>query len=63
MNEFYYETEIAKRIQTEKEILIYGAGVLAKTAAFCLTSKPYNCSIKAFLVSNKENNPAQVLGK
>lgn len=63
MSDFIYESIISQRICDAKEVIIYGAGVLAKIAAYCITSKPYNCSVEAFMVSKKENNPEYLLNK
>lgn len=54
---FYYEKEIANKIITSDCIVIYGAGTIAREVAYCLTREPYNCLIKAFMVTSKVGNP------
>lgn len=61
--DFYYEKEIAERIRGAGDVIIYGAGVIARQAAVCFMGEPYCCNIKAFMVSDKKGNPDTLFGK
>lgn len=62
-NRFYYEKEISERIVNAESIVIYGARIVANEVANCLMRKPYCCRIEAFMVSEKEGNPEELLEK
>ncbi len=53
----YYVNEYAQRIISSNCLVIFGARVVAKEVAICLTGSPYNKRIEAFMVSEKEGNP------
>lgn len=58
----YYAKEVVEDLQDSKEIVIYGARIVAKEAANCLMGEPYNLKISSFMVSDKAGNPAQIMG-
>ena len=58
----YYARETVKRLKDSGEIVIYGAGVVAREAASCLMGEPYGLKIGCFLVSDKKGNPDTMLG-
>ena len=58
----YYANDIVKKLKLSKDIVIYGARIVANQVANCLMSKPYCFSISAFMVSEIEGNPTELLG-
>lgn len=62
METFFYWDETIKKIMNEKQIFIYGAGMMGNSLYHCLTGKPYYKSISGFIVNKKENNPDQIDG-
>lgn len=62
MNENRYSEEIT-RIKNSESVYVFGAGDVAKEVFFCLSQKPYNISIDAFLVSKiKIDTPDKIGG-
>lgn len=59
----YYAKEIVDRLCQEKEIVIFGARIVALEVATCLMGEPYHLNIACFLVSQTEGNPSALLGK
>lgn len=43
-------------------IVIYGAGMIAREVCFCLKENPYNLVINNFIVSDKRGNPESIFG-
>lgn len=60
--EFYYEKEISEKIISGRSIVIYGARIVAWEVANCLMAAPYYCSIDAFMVTDLQDNPDNLLG-
>lgn len=58
----YYADKTVRRLKESKEIVIYGARIVATEVAHCLMGNPYHLSIKRFIVSDKEGNPERLLG-
>lgn len=58
----YYAKELVEQLQDSKQILIFGAGIVAEEVANCLLEKPYELKIAGFLVSDKAKNPNEMLG-
>lgn len=50
------------RAEKYKDIIIYGAGVIAREVCTCLTASPYNMTIRSFMVTDKSGNPESILG-
>lgn len=49
-------------LQQYQNIVIYGAGIIAREVCFCLKEHPYNLKIDNFMVSNKKGNPESIFG-
>lgn len=58
----YYAGEIVQRMKDRGQIVVYGAGLVAREVAACLMEEPYGLGIECFLVSDKKGNPDTVLG-
>ncbi len=58
----YYAKETVNRLINSKKIVIYGARIVADEVANCLMDVPYSLNISAFIVSNLEGNPKELLG-
>lgn len=58
----YYAKEIVKELEQNREVAVFGAGVMALGVVNCLRSSPYHVSIRCCLVSDKRKNPGQVSG-
>lgn len=58
---YYFNKEI-EQIMNSKELLIFGARIVATEVANCLKRKPYNLSICSFVVTERKGNPEQLLG-
>lgn len=58
----YYANEVVERLRQSKQIVIYGARIVAGEVANCLMGEPYNLQIEAFLVSEKQGNPDNIMG-
>lgn len=58
----YYANEVVERLKNSRQIVIYGARIVAGQVANCLMGAPYNLNIAAFLVSGKEGNPDEIMG-
>ena len=54
---------VIEELQKSDCIIIYGAGILARAAAICLTGTPYFLDIECFMVSAAGGNPLELLGK
>lgn len=62
-HDFYYEKELSQKIVSGKSIVVYGARIVAQEVASCLMAEPYNCKIEAFMVTDLEGNPRELLGR
>lgn len=49
-------------LKKHENIVIYGAGIIAREVCFCLKEKPYNLVINNFIVSDKMGNPESIFG-
>lgn len=58
----YYARETIKQLKDSHQIIIYGAGLVARQVALCLMGEPYKLKIKCFFVSDKKENPDTMLG-
>ena len=56
-------SDVIDKLKGEKEILIFGARLVAKEVSQCLAASPFLLETEAFLVSSNQNNPQKVLGK
>ena len=56
------EEKLIKKILNEDEIYIYGAGLMGSSLLKCLVEQPYNKSISAFIVKDKNINPKVIEG-
>lgn len=56
------ETFDIAKIKQYKDIIIYGAGVVAREIYTCLISAPYNLTIRSFMVTDKTGNPKSIQG-
>lgn len=54
--------KIISELKQNKQIAIFGAGVMALGVVNCFLNYPYQLSIECCLVSDKEKNPAQISG-
>lgn len=52
-----------EQLQKEKEIAIFGAGIVAVEVGSVLTGEPYNLSVSCFMVSRLEENPTELFGQ
>lgn len=53
----YYVKEDVQKIMNCNCLIIYGARIVAKEVATCLSGYPYNKKVEAFIVSKKKGNP------
>ena len=58
----YYADDTVKKLKSSKDIVIYGARIVANEVASCLMAKPYCFQIRAFMVSEMKGNPTELLG-
>ena len=58
----YYADEFVGRLKASRKIVIYGARIVAGEVANCLMSPVYGLQIDAFMVSDKKDNPRELLG-
>ena len=58
----YYAKETVDKLLQSEHIIIYGAGVVAKEVANCLLGAPYHLLVERFMVSEKANNPSELMG-
>lgn len=59
----YYEEDIVNKLCQEKQVVIFGARIVAVEVAACLMGEPYNLNIACFVVSQTECNPSILFGK
>lgn len=58
----YYADDVAKELINSRQLVIFGTGLVAFEVANCLMAEPYHLHIDFFMVSQKEENPDQVMG-
>lgn len=58
----YYAKEFVDRLYQSRHIIIFGAHLAAAEVAYCLMARPYYLKIEKFMVSNRQNNPNELLG-
>lgn len=58
----YYAKEVVKRLKEAREIVVFGARLVAQEAAFCLRAAPYDLKISGFMVSEAEGCPRELMG-
>ena len=58
----YYAKETVERLKQSRQIVIYGARIVANEVANCLMGDPYRLTVDAFLVSEKQGNPDTLMG-
>lgn len=62
MEGFLFCDSISKTIIGEKDIFIYGVGLMGKALMECLKRNPYNKVINGFIVQNSDDNPREIDG-
>lgn len=58
----YYAEKVVERLRKSQKLVIFGAGLVAYEVASCLMDKPYQLSVDCFLVSERKDNPEELLG-
>lgn len=58
----YYARETVEKLRESQSLVIFGAGLVASEVADCLMGEPYELSIRCFLVTERGENPRQILG-
>ena len=58
----YYAKEVVEELRDCKQIVVFGAGVMAQNVVYCLQKKPYEFQIEYCVVSDLINNPSELLG-
>ncbi len=58
----YYADKIVKEVRKSRQIVIFGAGIVAYNAVNCLIGHPYRFKIEYCVVSDMRSNPAYVMG-
>lgn len=58
----YYADEFVQSLKNARQIVIYGAGMIAQEVALCLTSAPYRLKIACFMVTSLDGNPKEIKG-
>lgn len=59
---YYYAPEVVKELKDCRSLVIFGAGLVAREAAFCLMGEPYRLKPECFLVSDRRENPENIMG-
>lgn len=59
----YYANEVIEELKKSKQIVIFGARIVAMEVASVLMGGPYQFEVSYFLVSDLSDNPSQLLGK
>ena len=59
---YYYAPETVKELKDSRPLVIFGAGLVAREAAFCLMGEPYGLKPECFLVSERSGNPENIMG-
>lgn len=58
----YYAGETVEKLKRNNQIVIFGAGLVAREVASCLGDRPYELQVDCFLVSDQKGNPEKLLG-
>lgn len=58
----YYADSILKKLKESRQVVIFGAGLVAVQAANCLMSRPYQLQIDYCIVSELNENPGYITG-
>lgn len=58
----YYAEDVVRRLECSKNIVIYGARIVAREVANCLMGAPYHLTIDCFMVSDMKGNPDSIMG-
>ena len=58
----YYARETVEKLKKDRQVVIFGAGLVAREVASCLRDKPYELQVDCFLVSERKENPEKLLG-
>lgn len=58
----YYANEVFETLRNSSQRILFGTGLVAYEVANCLLGKPYCLQLDGFLVSEKKNQPEQVMG-
>ncbi len=58
----YYANDVYEILIRSRQRILFGTGLVAFEAANCLLGKPYRLLIDGFLVSEKRDQPDQVMG-
>ena len=58
----YYANEVAEQLRQSRQIVIYGARIVAGEVVNCLAGEPYCLTVEAFLVSERKGNPDSIMG-
>lgn len=62
MMDMYYANDVVKRLKECRQLVIFGAGLVAFEVANCLMGKPYQLHISYFMVSQQYQNPDHMMG-
>lgn len=58
----YYAQDIMKELRESHQRILFGTGLVAFEAANCLMGSPYGLHIDGFMVSEKKDQPDQLMG-
>lgn len=58
----YYAKDLVHELKQARQIVVFGAGVMALGVVSCLREPPYDLNLKCCLVSDKRGNPDFVAG-
>ena len=58
----YYADDTVRYLRNGKQIVVFGAGIMALGVVNCLREKPYQLNIECCLVSDLNGNPSHVSG-
>ena len=58
----YYAAGVVEELKRAQQIAVFGAGLVAFEVTSCLMAEPYNLKIDCFLVSDRKENPMEMLG-
>lgn len=58
----YYASDIFEDLRKSRQRIIFGTGLVAFEVANCLMERPYALHIDGFMVSERVNQPEQVMG-
>ncbi|NBH36073.1 DUF4422 domain-containing protein, partial [Clostridiaceae bacterium] len=58
----YYAKDLVHELKQARQIVVFGAGIMALGVVSCLMEPPYDLNLKCCLVSDKRGNPDLVAG-